>query len=137
MTRGLRERPSPAKCAGIRRSQRGWGVEAEITEWRISVPTARLRQALEVPEDRMVPNRSRQTPQDSVAKFTHHEDLLGHVVLAAKGQTNRRKEAEAWVILRVPQYDHSGCVELPASLKALADKSLIRHLGAASMARPP
>ena len=70
----------------------------------------------------MVPNRSRQTPKDSVAKFTHHEDLLGYVVLAAKGQTNRRKETETWVILRVPQYDHGGYIELPASLKALADK---------------
>jgi hypothetical protein len=70
----------------------------------------------------MVPNRSRQTPEDSVAKFTHHEGLLGYVVLATKGQKNRRTETEAWVILRVPQYDHSLYVALPASLKALADE---------------
>ena len=81
------------------------------------------KSALEVPEDRMVPNRSRQTPQDSVVKFTHHEGLLGYVVLGAKGQTTRWKETEARIILRVPQYDHSRYVELPASLKALANKS--------------
>jgi hypothetical protein len=70
----------------------------------------------------MVPNRSRHTPQGSVAKFTHHEGLVGSVVLAAKGQTKRRKKTEAWVILRVPQYDHSGYAELSASLDALTDK---------------
>ena len=71
----------------------------------------------------MVPNRSREPPQDSVAKFTHHEGLFGYVVLAAKGQTSRRNETEAWVVLGMPQYDYSGYVELSASRKALADKS--------------
>ena len=71
----------------------------------------------------MVPNHSGQTLEDSLAKFTHHESFVGYVVLAAKGQTNRRYETEAWVIFWVPQYDHSGNVELPASLKAVMDKS--------------
>jgi hypothetical protein len=71
----------------------------------------------------MVLNGSRQTPQGSVPKFPHHKRLLGYVVLATKRKTNGWKETEAWVILRVPQDDHSRYSELPASLEALANKS--------------
>jgi hypothetical protein len=52
----------------------------------------------------------------------HHEGLVGYVVLTTKGETNCRKETEAWVIFRVPQYDHGGYVEFSASLKALTGK---------------
>ena len=86
-------------------------------------PGCGLRVALEVGEHGMVPNRPGSPPQDSVAKFAHHEGLLRYVIFAAERQANRRKKTEAWIIRWVPQYDHSGCVESPALLKALADQS--------------
>ncbi len=47
----------------------------------------------------------------------------GTSVLAAKEQTGRRNEAEARVVLRVSQDNHTRGIDLAASLKSFADKT--------------
>jgi hypothetical protein len=92
-------------------------------EPRCPPPRCWCESSLEFPEDRMVPNRSGKPSQGSFAKFTYHEDLFRHVVLAAKEQTGGRKKTEAWVVLRVSQYNHTCRINLAASLESFEDET--------------
>jgi hypothetical protein len=74
------------------------------------------------PRAAVQPERGQDT-KGPVRRSSHHEYFVRHLGICSERETNCRMEAGAGVVLRVPQYDHSGGVELPALLQARADKS--------------
>jgi hypothetical protein len=115
LARGVRT--EAGRCGGGHRAS----VDAETTA-SIAASWSE-RSVLEFAEHLMVANGSGAAGQGSQAKLTDHEHVLRDVVLTPKGQLRRRRKTEPPVVRRVPQYNHRGCVELPAPVEAFPNQN--------------
>ena len=68
-------------------------------------------------ERRVVPNQAGPSRQCARLKLERHEDVVGHVVLAAKTKSGPRRETKARIVIGVAQDDDCACTEKPAALR--------------------